>query len=124
MLPKKVVVNLNCKFKRQLIIISVSKFKTQNLNQELKESKSHSIRPTLAITENYNDAKIDNLLRTVPGDRSCSSTMKNEKKIFIVCDNHIRQIKRNLFSKSFYKRTAHLNGFHCTKNLIFFFQMF
>ena len=90
-----------------LIIISVSKFKTQNLNQELK-IKSCSIRTTVA---NYNNAQIENPVVTVPGNRSYSSTTKYGKKICVVGGGHIRQIKRNLFNNSLCEGKAHLNGF-------------
>ena len=71
---------MNYKFKRQLIIITLSKFKIQNLNQELKKKKkSPSIRPTVAITENYNNVRIGNPVGSVPGSSSYPSTKKYGK---------------------------------------------
>ena len=97
---------MNHKFKRQLIIISVSKLKTQHLNQELKKPNP---RTTVA---NYNNAQIENPVVTVPGNRSYSSTTKFGKKICVVGDSHIRRIKRNLFNNSLCEGKAHLNGFN------------
>ena len=97
---------MNHKFKRQLIIISVSKLETQHLNQELKKPNP---RTTVA---NYNNAQIENPVVTVPGNRSYSSTTKFGKKICVVGDSHIRRIKRNLFNNSLCEGKAHLNGFN------------
>ena len=42
---------------------------------------------------------------------SYSSTTKYGKKICVVGDSYIRQIKRNLFNNALYEGKAHLNGF-------------
>ena len=55
--------------------------------------------------------QIENPVVTVPGNRSYSSTTKYGKKICVVGDGHIRQIKRNLFNNSLCEGKAHLNGF-------------
>ena len=70
--------------------------------------KSSSIQTTLA---NYDNARIENPMITVPGNRSYSSTMKYGKKICVVGDSHVRRIKRNLFNNSLCEGKAHLNGF-------------
>ena len=57
---------------------------------------------------------------TVPGSRSYSSTTKYGKKICVVGDSHIRQIKRNLFNNSLCEGKAHLNGFSGAKTFRLF----
>ena len=74
-----------------------------------EKSKSHSIRPTVG---NYNNMQIENLVVTVPGNRSYSVTKKYGKKICVVGDSHIRRIKRNLFNNSLYEGKAYLKGFN------------
>ena len=55
---------MNHKFKHQLIIMSASNLKTKKLE---RKNKFHSIRITVAITENYVDTQSENPVRTVLG---------------------------------------------------------
>ena len=81
--------------------------KIQNTKSKSRGEKrnSRSIRPTVA---NYNNVQIENPV--VPGNKSYSSTTTYGKKICVVGDSHIRQIKRNLFNNSLYEGKAELNG--------------
>ena len=54
--------------------------------------KSHSIRPTIAITENYVKAQSENPVRAVPENRSYYSTPKYGKKTCVVGDSQMRRI--------------------------------
>ena len=70
--------------------------------------KSCSVQTTVA---NCNNAQIENLVVTVPGNRSYSITTKYGTKICVVGDCHIRRIKRNMFNNSLCEGKPHLNGF-------------
>ena len=56
-----------------------------------EKSKSHSIRPTVEITENYNITKIEYPVGTIPESRLYSSTTKYDKKMFVVGDSLLKK---------------------------------
>ena len=98
---------MNHKFKRQLIIISVSKFKTQNLNQELKKSNPavYELRE-----QNMTTHKLKIQWELFP-EIGHTLALQNLVKKYVVGDSHIRRIKRNVFNNSLYEGEAYLNGF-------------
>lgn len=57
-----------------------------------EKSNSQSVRPTVSITENYNNVKVENLVVTAPANKSYSRTTKYGKKRYVVVHNHITQI--------------------------------
>ena len=86
--------------------IEIQKSKSKSRAEKIK---SCSLRTTVA---NYNNAQTENPVVTVPGIRSSySSSTKYGKKICVVCDSHIRRIKRNMFNNSLCEAKAHLKGF-------------
>ena len=91
------------KFKRQLIIISLSQLKTKSKSRVEKQYKTfHSIRPTVVTTEHYSKAQIENPVKIAPGTKSYYSTTKHGKKICVVSNSQIKRIKKNLFNNSLY----------------------
>lgn len=50
--------------------------------------------------------------RTIPQNRTYTSTAKYGKKICVTGDSHIRRIRKNILNNSLNNGNAYLNGFN------------